>query len=143
MNKYYSLCILLGLCFIISSCRTPESILHRHYGLDIRKLDYSVVVFEEEWGNPLGDGRTLIVLSFRDNSAEQIYNEITKIGALPLPMPDIPIFIPDSIRTAQHGLYLLEDYTPAELQGDDILWNYSFLLYDKDKKNLYYLTLFL
>ena len=56
MRKFFLLGILLSL---VSCTRTPERILSKTWGVNVKGLEYSVTSFKDQW-NGNGDGETEI-----------------------------------------------------------------------------------
>ena len=121
MRKFF----LLGVLILLVSCtRTPERILSKVWGVNVKGLEYSVTSFRDQWiGN--GDGETEIRM------------------AVELPQKDIdplPIVEPENkkrwlerisgIDCATDGVYFFE-------QGEQEQ-ECKFLIYDDDSHVLYY-----
>ena len=129
MRKLFLLGILLSL---VSCTRTPERILSKTWGVNVKGLEYSVTSFKDQWyGN--GDGETEIKLAV-ELPQKDIDNLISR-GAKPL-----PIVGPENMKRwlerisgidcATDGVYFLEQGKQEQ--------ECKFLIYDNDSHELYY-----
>ena len=129
MRKLFLLGILLSL---VSCTRTPERILSKVWGVNVKGLEYSVTSFKDQWcGN--GDGETEIKMAV-ELPQKDIDNLISH-GAKPL-----PIVGPENekrwlerisgIDCATDGVYFLEQGKQEQ--------ECKFLIYDNDSHVLYY-----
>ena len=129
MRKVFLLGILISL---VSCTRTPERILSKVWGVNVKGLEYSVTSFRDQWiGN--GDGETEIKMAV-ELPQKDIDNLISH-GAKPL-----PIVGPENKKRwlerisgldgANNGVYFFE-------QGEQEL-ECKFLIYDRDSQVLYY-----
>ena len=80
MRKLFLLGILLSL---VSCTRTPERILSKTCGVNVKGLEYSVASFKDQW-NGNGDGETEIKMAV-ELPQKDIDNLISH-GAKPLPL---------------------------------------------------------
>ena len=80
MRKLFLLGILLSL---VSCTRTPERILSKTWGVNVKGLEYSVTSFKDQW-NGNGDGETEIKMAV-ELPQKDIDNLISH-GAKPLPI---------------------------------------------------------
>ena len=129
MRKLFLLGILLSL---VSCTRTPERILSKTWGVNVKGLEYSVTSFRDQW-NGNGDGETEIKMAV-ELPQKDIDNLISH-GAKPL-----PIVGPENkkrwlerisgIDCATDGVYFFE-------QGEQEP-ECKFLIYDDDSHVLYY-----
>lgn len=129
MKKFFLWGILLS---FISCSRTPEHIITRAWGINVKCLEHSVTSFKDQWcGN--GDGETEIKMTV-ELPQKDIDNLISH-GAKPLPIAEPEktkgwLERRSGIECATNGVYYFE-------QGEQEL-ECTFLIYDSDSHILYY-----
>ena len=134
----YFLIILMSACFVQACKRTPEAIIRDTFCLDISKEQYEVIDFSEHWCLN-GDGETSIILDFKTGLSEKAINLIIERGGKSLPIPqDLPLFLSSDVLDASNGLYVLWNLSV----GNYLYWDYCLLVYDYDKKQMYFRLLF-
>ncbi len=134
MNTRYYIFLSL-LLFVLSSCsRTPEQVISKIWGIDVKKVEHRVDSFKDQWC-PNGDGecevKMHIVLS--DKDIEQLVSQ----GAQPLPITEKPNLIDylerlSGIKGAINGVYYFKP------EGSQAPLEHTFLIYDKDSQTLFY-----
>lgn len=132
-NLYMRKVFLLGILISLVSCtRTPERILSKVWGVNVKGLEYSVTSFRDHWiGN--GDGETEIRMAVE--LPQKDIDILISHGAKPLPIVE-----PENkkrwlerisgINCATDGVYFFE-------QGEQEQ-ECKFLIYDDDSHVLYY-----
>lgn len=139
MIRKSTVCLLLVIVLLFQACkRTPQTIIRDTLYLDLSKEKYEVLEFSDHWCLN-GDGETSILLYFQTGLPERYINLILERGGKPLPLPlDLPLFLSSDFLNATNGLYVLWDLSVSE----SLYWDYCLLIYDYDKKHLYFRVLF-
>ena len=74
---------LITIIAIISSCRTPESIIRAVCDIDLHEIEYRVITFNESWCLN-GDGHCYIEVEIADSASYYyLQSSLIKRGAIP------------------------------------------------------------
>ena len=128
MRKFFLLGILLSL---VSCTRTPERILSKVWGVNVKGLEYSVTSFRDQWSG-IGDGETEIKMTVQ--LPQKDIDNLISHGAKPLPIVDAEnkkrwLERISGVAFATDGIYFVE-------QGEQEP-ECKFLIYDDDSHVLY------
>ena len=122
--------LVLSLLLLTSCSRTPESILSRAWGIDVRKLDHEVELFKDvrKGSETTTEIRLKVALSEKD------INKLIAKGAHELP------FVYSGDKAFIERLSGLEDISNGVYysQSDGKSIKSEYFLYDRDSQTLYY-----
>ena len=116
---------------LLTSCsRTPEHILSRAWGIDVRKLDHEVELFRDERRG----SETTTEIRMKVALSEKDIDKLKAKGAHELP------FVYSSEKAFFERVSGLEDISNGVYYGqsDDKSIKSEYLLYDRDSQTLYY-----
>lgn len=150
------LLLLSGCCFFLNDWEEPKTVVERELGLTLEGS--RVLQSTDTHGRFLGDGKTLIVLSFEESGAEQIRQQVAaRWNAMPLSEPlyqavyesDGLIPIPGDGEEAQFpritdGYWYLEDRQGEDpSDGSELFsrasFNFTLAIYDCEDDTLYFI----
>ena len=122
--------LVLSLLLLTSCSRTPERILSRAWGIDVRKLDYEVELFKDERRG----SETTTEIRMKVALSEKDIDKLIAKGTHELP------FVYSSDKAVIERLSGLEGISNGVYSGqsDDKSIKSEYLLYDRDSQTLYY-----
>lgn len=125
--------LIFTIIYVMFIKRTPEKILKQQFNIDLSNFNYSVISFQEEWGDN-GDGFCQIVFNLEEITPNNLdYLKSINAKSLPIVERTSPNELAWEYLNAKNGLYLYD------VSSDDIR-NFKLFIVDTNNKKavLYY-----